>query len=116
MPVIELKTTTKLSKQARKNIAAGFSRCFAEAGEEVVARNILPHIEDEVWIDFRKNAEEPSALVVVHPGPMTPVEDYRPIIDGFFRVLEEDMPEVAKDRIYMTVSEIRYWGWDGRLL
>ena len=116
MPVIELKTNITISGTQKKAIADGFSRAFFEAGEEMVSGNILTRAEGEQWIDFRHNVKDPSALVTIHPGPLTPESDYRPIVDAMFGVMAEVLPQIPKERIYMTVSQISFWGWDGGLL
>ncbi|MCR5006282.1 MAG: hypothetical protein K6A77_10300 [Clostridiales bacterium] len=116
MPVIEIKTNTKISVAQKKTISEGFVRSFAEAGETEVAKNVLIEIQDERWIDFRGDAEEPAALVTIHPGPLTPEKDYAMIVAGFFATLQRVLPEIPQQRIYMTISEIRHWGWNGRKL
>ena len=116
MPVIELKTTEQIGQEGKKRIADGFSKAFDEAGEHEVSGNILTRIEGEQWIDFRHNETEPSALVVLHPGPLTPKKDYARIVAGIFRTLKEELPRIRENRIYVTVAQIDYWGWDGRLL
>ena len=116
MPVIEFKTTLKLSEDQKLRMAAGFSQAFPDARGVKVSANVLVHIEDGQWIDFRGTVDAPSALAVIHPGPLTPPEDYRPIVKAFFDVLAEILPELPKERVYMTVSQIDHWGWNGALL
>ena len=116
MPVIELKTTEQMDSTMKKAVADGFAKAFFDAGEEMVSGNILTHIETEQWIDFRHVENEPSALVVIHPGPLTPVEDYRKIVDAMFGVMKEVLPQISAARIYMTVAQIDHWGWNGGLL
>lgn len=91
-------------------------RAFAEAGEEAVSKNLLVEIDGDRWIDFRGDSEQPAALVTIHPGPMTPESDYSPIVAGFFETIKAVLPEISQDHIYMTLSEIRHWGWGGRKL
>lgn len=116
MPVIEMKANVPVRPEQKAEIAAGFAKAFEAAGEPVVAGNILVEIDGERWISFRGNAEAPAAVVTIHPGPMTPKEDYAPIVAGFFETLKAVLPEIPQDRIYMTLSEIKSWGWDGKLL
>lgn len=116
MPVIELKTTEQLDNAMKKAVADGFANAFFCAGEEMVSGNILTRIETEQWIDFRHVESEPSALVVIHPGPLTPEEDYKKIVDAMFEVMKEVLPQIPAARIYMTVAQIDHWGWNGGLL
>lgn len=116
MPVIEMKANIPVLKEQKKAIAAGFVQAFVQAGEEMVSKNLLIEIDGDRWIDFRGDSKQPSALVTIHPGPMTPEEDYASIVGGFFATLQEVLPQISADRIYMTISEIRHWGWAGRKL
>ena len=116
MPVIELKTNIKISNNVKKMISQGFEKSFANVGEEEVSHNLLIHIHEDEYLNFRGDDQLPSALVVIHPGYMTPIEDYKGIIDEFFKVLAQHIPEIQPNRIYMTVSCIDYWGFDNQYL
>lgn len=116
MPVIEMKTNTAVTVEQKGKIAAGFIKAFEAAGETEVSKNLLVEIDGDRWIDFRKDAGQPSALVTIHPGPMTPESHYPRIVEGFFETLQDVLPDIPKERIYMTVSNINFWGWNGALL
>lgn len=116
MPVIELKTNIKVENEQKKMISQGFEKSFASVGEEEVSHNLLIHIHEDEYLNFRGNDQLPAALVVIHPGYLTPVEDYKGIIAGFFDVLKEYVPEIKANRIYMTVSCIDYWGFDNQYI
>lgn len=116
MPVIEIKMTEKVAEETKKQLAVRFSDAFRKAGEEIPAQNLLLRIDDVEWICFRGDEKEPSALVTIHPGPMTPTTHYKTIVDELFCAMAELTPTIPKNRIYMTVSQIDYWGFDGGLL
>ena len=116
MPVIELKTTVKAEKLKKNLLAKKLSQAFVTAGEPDVSRNTLIHIEGDQYICFRGNDGQPSALLVVHPGYLTPKSDYEKLTDGFFRALTEELPDVDPSRMYITFSQIDYWGWDRQFL
>ena len=116
MPVIEMKTNTAVTVEQKEKIAAGFTKVFEAVGEAEVSQNLLVEIDGDRWIDFRGDAGQPAALVTIHPGPMTPEKDYAGIVAGFFKTVKDVLPDIPKERIYMTVSNISLWGWNGALL
>ena len=116
MPVIEVKTNTTISKEQKTQICNGFMESFKKAGEEEVSHNILFQVEGDKYINFRENDEEPSALVIVHPGYMTAKEDYKKLVEGFFGTMKEVFPEMDPYRIYITIAQIDHWGWNGDYL
>ena len=116
MPVIEFKTNISVPQQKKRNLSAGFSEVFSQAGEQDIAKNLLVHVEDNQYICFRHTDDQPTALAVMHPGYLTPKEDYEKLTVGTFRLLKEEFPEINPKRIYITFSQIDFWGWDGMLL
>lgn len=115
MPHIEIKTTKKLSIDQKTNLADKLVDAFAECSNPAVAANIQFIIEDEMYIHFRGDSTGPSANIQVHPGPLTPKEDYEKIVQAFFPVLVKEL-ETPQNRIYITISEIQNWGFDGELV
>ena len=116
MPIIEMKASVPVGKEIRKKLSDRFRKAFLKAGEPVCADNLAVRIEEDCWISFRGESESPAAIVTIHPGPLTPEEDYRPIVDDMFEAMRELLPEISPDRVYMTVSEIAHWGFSGRYL
>lgn len=116
MPVIKMKTTESLTSGQKKELASGFVAAFADAGEVPVSKNLLTVIQDAQWMDFRGDSSRPAALLTVQPGPLTPEKDYAPIVAAFFRTIQQTLPQIPQERIYMTVANIDHWGWNGRLL
>ena len=115
MPVIKITTNMKVDKDVKAAVSAGMVRSVQKE-EEFVSHNILFSFQDDVWLEFRENHEDVAMLVEFHPGPMTPVSDYKAIVDDFFEVFQEYLPEIDPGRIYVTVSQIDHWGWNGGLL
>lgn len=115
MPHIEIKTTQKLSEARKTDLAEKLVKAFAESSNPAVAANIQFIIEDNMYIHFRGDSTKPSANIQLHPGPLTPKEDYEKIIQSFFPVLVKEL-DTPQNRIYITVSEIKYWGFDGELV
>lgn len=116
MPVIEMKANVPVNEEQKKALAAGFVKAFADAGEDAVSHNLLVEIEGGRWIDFREDCGRPAALVSIRPGKMTPEKDYALIVAGCFAALKGVLPEIPHNRVYMTVAENPFWGWDGKLL
>lgn len=115
MPHIEVKTTQTLSVEQKISLTEKLSAAFAECSNAHVAGNIQYVVEDGLFINFRGDYTTPSANVQVHPGPLTPVEDYEKIVKAFFPILIEALDTPA-DHIYITTSEIEYWGFDNQFL
>lgn len=115
MPHIDIKTTQLLTREEKVTLAERLSAAFAGCSDPHVARNIQYTIEDEVFVSFRGDHATPSANVQIHPGPLTPVEDYEKIVQAFFPVLTEIL-DTPKNHIYVTVSEIEYWGFNGEYI
>lgn len=113
MPHIEVKTTQTLTRDQKITLVQGLSHAFAECSDPHVADNIQFIVEDGLFIQFRGDSTTPSANVQVHPGPMTPVKDYEKIVKAFFPVLVEKL-QTPQDHIYITISEIEYWGFNGQ--
>lgn len=112
MPYLEIKTTKQLSGEKKEKLANELVNVFREVSSKEVAANIQVAILDNVWIQFRGNLKGPSAHVLLCPGPLTPKEDYKRIIETFFPVLAEEM-ETPQNRIYMNILEFEHWGYDG---
>ena len=95
-----------------------------EGGGRICPRVTIPlhtetltgFVEDVFRRYHAGESESPAAIVTIHPGPLTPEEDYRPIVDDMFEAMRELLPEISPDRVYMTVSEIAHWGFSGRYL
>lgn len=115
MPHIEIKTTKKLSVDQKTDLANKLVKAFAECSNPAVAANIQFIIEDNLFIQFRGDSAGPSANIQVHPGPLTPKEDYEKIVQAFFPVLVKEL-ETPQNKIYITISEIQHWGFDGELV
>ena len=115
MPVIRIMTNVKVDNEKKVTVTTGMVESVAKV-EEFVSGNISFTFQDDVWMNFRKNHEEPTLLVEFEPGPMTPETDYKPIVDDFFAVFARELPQIDKTRIYVTVSQIDHWGWNGDLL
>lgn len=115
MPHIEIKTTQTLSLQEKEDLCQQLARAFADSSSPAVAGNIQFVVEDGLFLHFRGDASQPSANVQVHPGPLTPQGDYEKIVEAFFPILTQAL-HTPKNRIYITVSEIQYWGFDGALV
>ena len=112
MPHIEVKTTKQLSAAQKTDLANQLVKSFAECSNPAVAANIQLIIEDGMYIQFRGDDQGPSANVQVHPGPLTPKKDYEKIVEAFFPVLVNAL-ETPQNKIYITISEIQHWGFDG---
>ena len=115
MPHIDIKTSTTLSKEQKISLTEKLTKAFAACSDPHVAGNIQYTVADGLFINFRGDHLGPSANVQVHPGPLTPVEDYGKIVNAFFPVLME-MLDTSKDHIYITISETQYWGFDGEYI
>lgn len=113
MPHIEVKTTQTLSREQKVTLVQRLARAFADSSDPHVAGNIQFIVEDGCFIQFRGDSDGPSANVQVHPGPMTPIKDYEAIVKAFFPVLVEEL-KTPPNKIYITISEIEYWGFDGQ--
>lgn len=115
MPNIKIKSTEKLTRDQKEDIANKLERAFAESSNAHVAGNIQFIIEGECFIHFRGDSKGPSAHIEIHPGPLTPEADYAKIIDAFFPVLVQQL-HTPQDRIYITISEVKFWGFNGELV
>lgn len=115
MPHIDIKTTQTLTAKEKIVLTQKLSTAFANCSDPHVAGNIQYTIEDEVFISFRGDHAAPSANIQIHPGPLTPVEDYEKIVKAFFQVLTETLA-APKDHIYITISKIQHWGFDGEYI
>lgn len=116
MPIIEIKTNVSAAESVKRNTAKRFQEAFRKAGEPMCADNLTVVFYDNAYISFRGEDDAPAAVVTINPGPLTPEEDYRPIVDDMFAVMNELIPDIKNDRIYMTVSEISHWGFGGKYL
>lgn len=118
MPVIEMKTNTIIDQAQQAQLCKGFQKAFQIAGEEEISHNLLIQIEGEKYINFRGNDTEPAALIIIHPGYMTPEKDYPALIRSFFDCLKEipGISRISQKRIYITISSIDHWGFDGNYL
>ena len=115
MPHIEVKTTQTLSREQKISLTEKLSAAFAACSNPHVAANIQFVVEDGLFINFRGDYDTPSANVQVHPGPLTPVEDYEKIVKAFFPILVDELG-TPPDHIYITTSEIEYWGFDNQFI
>jgi|GEM_PF-644588 len=115
MPHIEIKTTKKLSWEKKETLTQKLKEAFAQSSDLHVAGNIQFIVEDECFIQFRGDSSGPSANVQLHPGPLTPEKDYAKIIKAFFPILVEEL-DMPQNRIYITISEIKFWGFNGEMI
>ena len=115
MPHIDIKTTQTLTSEQKITLTEKLTAAFAACSDPHVAGNIQYTVADGLFINFRGDYTVPSANIQVHPGPLTPVEDYEKIVKAFFLVLTE-MLDAPKDHIYITISEIQHWGFDGEYI
>ena len=115
MPVIKITTNVKVDNEKKTAVTREMIESVAKV-EEYVSGNISFTFQDDIWMNFRKDCEKPTLLVEFEPGPMTPVTDYKAIVDDFFLVFTKEFPEIDKSRIYVTVAQIDHWGWNGGLL
>lgn len=115
MPHIVIKTTQGLTFSQKENLASQLKDAFAHSSNQRVAGNIQFIIEDECFIQFRGSSHGTSASVEMHPGPLTAVDDYAEIVKAFFPVLVKEL-DTPQDRIYITISEVKYWGFNGELV
>ena len=115
MPHIEVKTTKTLTTEQKAGLANKLVDAFAECSDPAVAANIQFIIEDGLFIQFRGDSTGPSVNVQVHPGPLTPKADYEKIVQAFFPILVKEL-DTPQNKIYITISEIQNWGFDGELV
>ena len=115
MPYIEIKTTRKVTPKHKAKIAERMIASFAEVSDEYVSGNIQLTIMDDCWSSFRKTHDQPSVYIQISPGPLTPKEHYAGIVEAFFRIITKEL-DIPQNRVYITVTEIQNWGYDGRLL
>lgn len=115
MPYIEVKTSRVLSAEKKRELSQKLIAAFGEVSSKEVAANIQMAVVDGCWMNFRGDVESPTAHILVCPGPLTPSEDYRRIIDAFFSILVEEL-ETQKDHIYINILEFQNWGYDGEMV
>lgn len=115
MPYIEVKTTTVLSAEKKRELSQKLIAAFGEVSSKEVAANIQMAVVDGCWMNFRGDVDSPTAHILVCPGPLTPLEDYRRIIDAFFPILVKEL-KTKKDHIYINILEFQNWGYDGEMV
>ena len=112
MPYIDIKTNQKLTREQKIVLTEKLTAAFASSSSAECAANIQYSIEDDVFINFRGNYNDPSANIYVKPGYLRPKEDYEKIVYAFFPVLTEIL-DAPKERIYICFNEVRAWGFNG---
>lgn len=109
MPVVGIKTNSKLTDEQKLNLTEKLSAVFEKTSTPQLAKLIQFFVEDNIFMNFKGNANEKTAFVHALLSPRTTEEDKEVILKGFFSILTEHL-NIPNDHIFICLSLEPFWG------